>query len=100
MFLKVTKTCRTFPFCIFDSVLTIVTSNCIKRLLNNIKDHMFSKLSGTMNKSLINLTFVLLLLQNPNNVTMFINKADIVRVFKHREKTVKPTGVVLCLNKT
>lgn len=99
MFLKVTKTCRTFPFCIFDLVLTIFTSNCITRELNNNKDHMFSTLNGTMNKSLINLSFVLLL-QNPNNVTMFINKADIVCVFKHREKTIKPTGVVLCFNET
>lgn len=61
---------------------------------------MFSKLSGTLNKSLINLPFVLLLLQNLYNVTMFINKANIVCVFKHREKTIKPTGVVLCLNET
>lgn len=99
MFLKVTKTCRTFPFCIFDLVLTIVTSNCITRVLNNNKDHIFSTLSGTMNTSLINLPFVLLL-QNPNNVTMFINKVDIVCVFKHREKTVKPICVVLCLNET
>lgn len=49
-----------------------------------------------MNKNLINLPFVLLLLQNLYNVTMFINKANIVCVFKHREKPIKPTGVVLC----